>query len=62
MDDKVKPKFCKVQPVLYAMRALAEQKLDRLTKEGIIKPVKFAEWTAPIVPVLKSDKTSVGMW
>ena len=38
------------------MRALVEQELDRLTKEEIIEPVQFAEWAAPIVPVLKSDK------
>ena len=43
VDDKVKPKFCKAPPVPYAMRALVEQKLDRLTKEGIIEPVQFAE-------------------
>ena len=59
VDDKVKPKFCKARPVPYAMRALVEQELDRLTKEGIIEPVQFAEWAAPIVPVLKSDKKSV---
>ena len=59
VDDKVKPKLCKAQPVPYAMRALVKQELDRLTKEGIIEPVQFAEWAAPIVPVLKSDKKSV---
>ncbi len=36
-----------------------EKELSRLEHEGIIKPVHFAEWAAPIVPVLKSDKTSV---
>lgn len=61
MDDKVNPKFCKAQPVLYALRALVEQKLDRLAKEGIIEPVQFAEWTASVVSVLKSDKKSVGI-
>ena len=25
--------------------------------EGIISPVKFARWAAPIVPVLKKDNT-----
>ena len=25
-------------------------------KEGILESVKFADWAAPIVPVLKSDK------
>ena len=41
------------------MRTKVEQELERLTKEGIIELVQYAEWAAPIVPVLKSDKTSV---
>ena len=28
-------------------------------EQGIITPVSFADWAAPIVPVLKSDKQSV---
>ena len=28
---------------------------DRLAKAGIIKPVEFSDWAAPIVPVLKPD-------
>ena len=37
------------------------QQLDTMEKEGIISSVKYAEWTAPIVPVLKSDKESVSI-
>ena len=33
--------------------------LDRLVAEGIIEPVQFADWAAPIVPVVKQDKVSV---
>ena len=29
--------------------------LDRLEKEGIIEPVDFSDWAAPIVPVVKRD-------
>ena len=35
------------------------KELDRLVAEGIIEPVQFADWAAPIVPVLKRDKVSV---
>ena len=36
-----------------------ETELDRLLAKGIIEPVKFADWAAPIVQVMKSDKKSV---
>ena len=32
-----------------------EQELDRLEKLGIIEKMEFAEWAAPIVPVVKRD-------
>ncbi len=38
---------------------MVEDKLERLLKEGIIEPVQFAEWAAPIVPVFKQDKKSL---
>ncbi len=36
-----------------------ENKLEHFVQEGILKPVQFADWAAPIVPVLKSDKKTV---
>ena len=33
------------------------KELERLQQQGIIKPVQFSEWAAPIVPLLKSDGT-----
>ena len=30
--------------------------MDRLVAEGILEPVQYAEWAAPILPVLKSDR------
>ena len=49
----------KARSVPYAIRPLVEEELQRLNKEGIIEPVAFADWAAPIVPVFKPDKKSV---
>ena len=35
------------------------EELQQLTQEGILEPVEFASWAAPIVAVLKADKSSV---
>ena len=43
----------------YAMRVGEEQELDCLVGEGILEPVQFADWAAPIVPVLISYRQSV---
>ncbi len=59
VDPEAKPRFCKACPVPYAMRQMVEDELDRLVREGITEPVQYAQWAAPIVPVLKSNKTSV---
>ena len=45
----------KLWPVPYALRAKVEQELERLERLGIIKPVQFSDWAAPIVPIVKGD-------
>ena len=59
VDPQAKPRYCKARPVPYSMRTIVEQELDRLVSEGILEPVKFADWASPIVPVLKADGRSV---
>lgn len=51
--ENVSPRLYKPRPVPYAMRKKVETEMERLTKQGIIEPVKFSEWVAPIMPVLK---------
>ena len=41
------------------MRVKVEQELDHLVNEGILEPVQFADWAAPIVPVLIKEGQSV---
>ena len=55
IDPQVKPKFFKARPVPYALRPKVEAQLDKLEAAGIIRPVQFSQWAAPIVPVLKRD-------
>ena len=57
INKGVAPKYYKPRPVPYAMRKKVELEFERLTKQGIIDPVKFSEWAAPIVPVLKPDNS-----
>ena len=40
------------------MKGKVEEKLECLVSEGIYEPTQFADWAAPIVPVVKSDGKS----
>ena len=59
IDSTVPPKFCKARSVPYAMRPLVEAQLDKLVQEGILTPIQYSDWAAPIVPVMKADRQSV---
>lgn len=52
-----KPRFFKPRPVPYALRGKVEAELQRLQNQGIIEPVQFSDWAAPIVPIVKHDGT-----
>ncbi|CAB4020403.1 Hypothetical predicted protein, partial [Paramuricea clavata] len=55
--DDASPKYYKARPVPYALREKVEKELERLQEEGTIEPVQFADWAAPIVPIVKDDKS-----
>ena len=59
VDPEAKPRFCKARPLPYAIRQMVEKELERLEKEGIIEPVQYADWAAPVVPLRKSDGKSL---
>ena len=59
VDPAAPPKYCKARTVLHFLRDNIETELNRLVTEGTLEPVETAERAAPIVAVLKPDKTNV---
>ena len=55
MESDAQPRFYHPRPVPHALRQKVEAEIRRLEKEGVMESVKFSEWAAPIVPVVKSD-------
>ena len=55
MEPQTTPRFYKARPIPYALRRPVEQEWERLHNSGVIEPVEFADWAAPIVPVPKAD-------
>ena len=51
------PKFCKPRSVPHALKEGIEQELTRLENLGVLEKVRYSEWAAPIVPVVKPDKS-----
>ncbi len=57
VDKDATPCYFKARPVPYALKEKLEKELDRLQANGVIVPVEFSEWAAPIVPVMKADSS-----
>ena len=55
VDSNATPKFFKARSVPLALKGKVEAELDKLESMGIISPVQFSRWAAPIVPVLKQN-------
>ncbi|XP_055590830.1 uncharacterized protein K02A2.6-like [Uranotaenia lowii] len=55
LKPDVQPAFRPKRPVAYAMLGTVDDELDRLERAGIISPVDFSNWAAPIVVVRKSN-------
>ena len=51
------PPLDSVRPVHYP--TLWEEEIEWLVSEGILEPVEYAYWAAPVIAVLKSDQKSV---
>ncbi|XP_038116866.1 uncharacterized protein K02A2.6-like [Culex quinquefasciatus] len=57
LKPDVQPVFRPKRPVSYNMEAVVEDELQRLENLGIIKPVSYSDWAAPIVVVRKPDRS-----
>ena len=55
VEESEHPHFFKPRSVPLALKTKVEAELERLVEEGIVEPVNFSEWAAPIVPVMKGD-------
>ena len=55
VNSDATPRFVKARPVPFALKAKVENEIDRLVNEGVLEPVQFSKWAAPIVPVVKND-------
>ena len=57
IDSQAARRFCKPRTVPFTVKQKVEKELTRLEEAGVIEPVQFSSWAAPIVPVLKQDGT-----
>ena len=55
VNSTARPQFYKPRSLPQVLRTKVEQELQRLEKMGVITQVQFANWAAPIVPVIKKD-------
>ncbi|XP_055613639.1 uncharacterized protein K02A2.6-like [Uranotaenia lowii] len=52
-----KPVFRGKRPVSYSMEGVVEDEIQRLVNLGVLQPVDFSDWAAPIVVVRKPNGT-----
>uniref|UniRef100_A0A8C4Q2Z7 ribonuclease H n=1 Tax=Eptatretus burgeri TaxID=7764 RepID=A0A8C4Q2Z7_EPTBU len=57
IEKDAKPIFSKAHPVPFALQEKVDAELARLEKLGIIESVQYSNWAAPVVPVVKADKS-----
>lgn len=49
INPNATPVFHKVRSVPFSLRGKVEEELEQLQQQGVIEPVQFSDWVAPIV-------------
>ena len=57
LNPNSEPKFHKARTVPMALRQEVEEELNRLEQAKIIELVRHFQWAAPVVPVIKTDRS-----
>ncbi|VDP59909.1 unnamed protein product, partial [Schistosoma mattheei] len=61
LKPQAKPVFRPNRPVLYAALSKVDEELNRLQLQGVITPVSYSVWVAPIV-VIKKVNGTIRIW
>jgi hypothetical protein len=63
LKENATPVYRRARPVHYASLPVVEQELDRLRDLGVFRPVKHADWAAPVMIIKKPDgSTRLCVW
>ena len=52
VDAEAQLLFAKARTVPFALRPKVDQESERLEHEGVVDPVHFSDWAAPIIQVM----------
>ena len=55
VPPNTQPRYFKPRPLAYSLKAKVEKELHQLQEAGLIRPIQFSDWAAPIVPIVKVD-------
>ena len=61
VKENAVPRFMKARPIPFSLKEAVIEEIERLEKEGILRPVSYSDWASPIVIVTRPDGR-IRMW